>query len=151
VKLNLNQQQVPIINSYNTFKNPAYGGIFYLKPFVTLLLLFATATCFSQPKLEVTGAKKNFGFVTRGTVVKNEYDIINTGNQPLIITDAEVSCSCTTVDFPKQPVLPNQKAVIIISFNTTTVYGRQDRVVYINSNGQKSPVKLRYKGIVSNK
>ena len=106
---------------------------------------------FAQPRIKVTEAKKNFGFVKRGTLVKNEYEIINAGNQPLIITDAEVSCSCTTVDFPKQPVLPGQKVIVVVSFNTATVYGRQDRVVLIGSNDPKGPVKLRYKGNVSNK
>ena len=99
----------------------------------------------------VTDAKRNFGFVKRGEVIKNEFEISNTGNQPLIISGAEIACSCTTVDFPKQPLLPGQKAKVTVIFNTATVYGRQDRVVYLNSNDPKGPHKLRYKGIVSNK
>ena len=94
-------------------------------------------------------AKKNFGFVKRGEIIKNDYEICNTGTSPLIITDTEISCSCTTVDFPKQPILPGQKSKITLIFNTTTVYGRQDRIVYLNSNDPKSPHKLRYKGTVS--
>lgn len=140
-----------IINRTYTFKNPAHGGIFYLKALVISALLLVHAALLSQPRLEVADAKKNFGFVKRGTLVKSDYSITNTGSQPLIITDAEVSCSCTTVDFPKQPIPPNTTATITVSFNTATVYGRQDRVVYINSNDPKGPVKLRYKGIVSNK
>jgi hypothetical protein len=105
----------------------------------------------SQARLEVKDAKKNFGFVKRGEVIKNEYEINNTGNEPLLIHDAEISCSCTTVDFPKQPILPGQKVIVTVIFNTTTVYGRQDREVYLNSNDPKSPAKLRYKGVVTNK
>jgi hypothetical protein len=142
---------VQTIDKKYIVKDPAHGGIFYLKPLLTALVLIVSLTCFSQPKLKVSDAKKNFGFVKRGTLIKNEYEITNAGNQPLIITYAEVSCSCTTVDYPKQPVLPNNTATITVSFNTATVYGRQDRVVYISSNDPKGPVKLRYKGIVSNK
>lgn len=94
-------------------------------------------------------AKKNFGFVKRGTQVKNEFEITNTGNTPLLLTGVEIACSCTTVDFSKSPVLPGQKTIVTVNFNTTTVYGRQDRVVYINSNDPESPHKLRYKGTVS--
>ena len=105
----------------------------------------------SQPKLEILEAKKNFGFVKRGELIKNEYEISNTGNQPLIISNTEIPCSCTTVDFPTQPILPGQKTKVIVNFNTATVYGRQDRVVYLISNDPEGPHKLRYKGTVSNK
>lgn len=150
MKLNLNQLlPVRTTSNYITLKNPAVSGIFCFKPILVLLFAFSYFLNSAQPKLVATEAKKNFGFVKRGTLIKNEYEITNIGNQPLIITDAEVSCSCTTVDFPKQPLLPDQKAVITILFNTTTVYGRQDRVVSVISNDPKGPLKLRYKGNVS--
>jgi len=142
---------VQVINQYHIIKDPAHGGIFCFKNILAALLLVACSMGFAQPRIKVTEAKKNFGFVKRGTLVKNEYEIVNAGDQPLIITDAEVSCSCTTVDFPKQPVLPGQKVMVVVSFNTATVYGRQDRVVLVGSNDPKGPVKLRYKGNVSNK
>jgi len=135
------------------FKNPLgyTKGIFYLKTFLFILLSVVSLSSFSQAKMEITEAKKNFGFVKRGEIIRNEFEISNTGNSPLIITDIEISCSCTTAEFSKQPILPGQKSKIIIIFNTTTVYGRQDRIVYVNSNDPKGPYKLRYKGNVSNK
>lgn len=105
----------------------------------------------AQAKMEIKDAKKSFGFVKKGEIVKLEYDIINIGTEPLIITDAEVSCSCTTVDYPKQPIAPNQTAKVTVIFDTKTVYDRQDRVVLLKSNDPKSPDKIRYKGIVLRK
>lgn len=150
VKLKQNQQAVNKINFHNTLTNPKKQtlGISFFIAF--LFLLFCTKS-FSQAQIKVTDAKKNFGFVQRGTLVKNEFEITNTGNAPLIINDAEVSCSCTTVEFPKQPILPNQTVTVNVNFNTTSVYGRQDRVVIIHSNAQNGDAKLRYKGTVSNK
>lgn len=75
-----------------------------------------------------------------------EFHFTNTGNQPLIITDAKVECSCTTVEFPKQPVAPNQSGVVVVLFDTKTVYDRQDRIVELLSNAK--PVKIRFKGVV---
>lgn len=137
-----------IIFHNNTLTNPAtFRGISF---FIAFLFLFCAAS-FSQPQIKVKNDKKNFGFVQRGTLVKNEFEITNTGNAPLLINEAEVSCSCTTVDFPKQPILPNQTSTINVNFNTASVYGRQDRIVIIHSNAKNGDVKLRYKGIVSNK
>jgi LEA14-like dessication related protein len=106
---------------------------------------------YAQAKCEVKETKKNFGFVKRGELVLAEFEITNTGNQPLIITDVEVACSCTSADFPEQPILPNQQTKITVKFNTKSAYGRQDRSVHIISNDPRSPIKLRIKGIVSSK
>jgi len=105
----------------------------------------------AQAKLQIKDAKKNFGFVKKGEVVKVDYDITNAGTEPLIITGTEVSCSCTTVDYPKQPIAPGQSVKVIVSFDTKTVYDRQDRTVELISNDPKSPHKIRYKGVVLSK
>jgi len=137
-----------LTNKAHILKNPAYGGIFCLRLFLFSAMVLTNCLCFAQPKLNVSNSKKNFGFVKKGELVKIVYDISNDGNQPLLISDVEISCSCTTVDFPKQPILPNKKEKITVSFDTKTVYNRQDRVVYINSNDPNGPAKIRYKGVV---
>ena len=139
-------------NFHNTLTtNPAHGGISCFKPMLMVLMFLFFTKAFSQPQIKVGDAKKNFGFVKRGEVVRNEFEISNTGNAPLLINDAEVSCSCTAVDFPKQPILPNQTFTVIVNFNTASVYGRQDRIITLHSNAKNGDVQLRYKGIVSNK
>jgi hypothetical protein len=103
---------------------------------------------FAQAKLEIKDAKKNFGFVKKGEVVKVLYEISNAGNAPLILSDIEIGCSCTTAEYDKKPLLPAQTSTVTIIFDTKTVYDRQDRVVLLHSNDGKSPHKLRYKGVV---
>ncbi|MDX2172248.1 MAG: DUF1573 domain-containing protein [Bacteroidota bacterium] len=119
--------------------------------FIVIVLIFSFSSLFSQAKIEVDDAKKNFGFVKKGEVVKLEYTIRNVGNEPLLITSVEIGCSCTTVDYPKQPIPPNKSEKVIINFDTKTVYDRQDRVVFLKSNDQKGSIKLRYKGVVLSK
>lgn len=119
-----------------------------MKLLIVLLSFLSFYTAHSQAKMQVKDAKKNFGIVQKGDIVKVEYEITNTGKSPLIITDCEISCSCTTVDFPKQPIPPGQKAKVTIIFDTKTVYDRQDRTVNLISNDSSSPHKLRYKGVV---
>lgn len=140
-----------MVNPIQILSNPSAnnGGIFYSRPLLTVFFLLLGIAAFAQPHLQLTESKKNFGFVKRGTVVTTTFEITNTGTSPLLITEAEVACSCTSVDFPKQPVLPAQKIVVTITFNTTTVYGRQDRTVLLKSNDPKGPHKLRFKATVS--
>ena len=106
---------------------------------------------FTQPQLKFKDLKKNFGFVKKGEVVIIEFEFINSGNQPAIITEAKVECSCTSVEFPKQPIAPGQSEKIIVRFDTKTVYDRQDRIVEIISNCKNANQKIRFKGVVLNK
>lgn len=101
--------------------------------------------------MKFSDAKKNFGFVKKGEVVTLEYEFKNTGNAPLLINEASVECSCTTVNFPRQPVLPNTSEKIIVQFDTKSVYDRQDRTIEVVSNAKNSPQKIRFKGVVLNK
>lgn len=123
-----------------------------MKLFILILfIIISSVSIYAQAKIEVGDAKKSFGFVKKGEVVKLEYSIKNVGNDPLIITSVEIGCSCTTVDYPKQPIAPNKSEKVIITFDTKTVYDRQDRVVFLKSNDQKGSTKLRYKGVVLSK
>ena len=79
------------------------------------------------------------------------FDFKNAGNEPLIINDAKAECSCTTVNFPKQPIAPNQIGKIEVVFDTKSTYDRQDRIVEITSNAKKSLQKIRFKGVVLTK
>ncbi|MBC7696620.1 MAG: DUF1573 domain-containing protein [Burkholderiales bacterium] len=103
---------------------------------------------FAQPQLKFKDIKKNFGIVKKGEIVLVEFDFTNTGNQPAIISDAKVECSCTTVEYPKQPIAPGQSSKIMVKFDTKSVYDRQDRIVQIISNAKNSSQMIRFKGVV---
>ena len=111
-------------------------------------LFLLSLTLYAQPQLKFKDLKKNFGFVKKGEVVAIEFEVTNAGNQPAIITEAKAECSCTTVEFPKQPIAPNQSTKIIVKFDTKSVYDRQDRIVEIISNAKNSNQKIRFKGVV---
>lgn len=130
-------------NFYNRFKNPFRNGRVFC-----LGLFFLSLISYAQPQLKFTETKKSFGFVKKGEVITIEFEFTNTGNQPAIITEAKAECSCTVVEFPKQPIAPNQSAKVIVKFDTKTVYDRQDRIVEIISNAKNSNQKIRFKGVV---
>ena len=123
------------------FKNPSnFRGVFYF------ILFFITFLNSIQAQLNFKDAKKNFGFAKKGEVIKMIFDYTNIGNQPVFITNAEAECSCTTIEYSKKPIEPNQSGVITIFFDTKSVYDRQDRIVKIYSNFTTQ--KLRFKGVV---
>jgi hypothetical protein len=92
----------------------------------------------AQAKIKFTETKKDLGKVKKGDIVTAEYDFVNEGDQPLLITNYEVECSCTTAEFPKQPIAPGQSGKVTVKFDTKSAYDRQDRKVVIISNAKNS-------------
>lgn len=118
---------------------PQKRRIFYLQTFLILFLFFGCAfNTEAQAKIKFTETKKDLGKVKKGDVVSAEYEFKNEGDQPLIISNYEVECSCTTVDFPKQPIAPGQTSKLTVKFDTKSAYDRQDRKVGIVSNAKNS-------------
>ena len=92
--------------------------------------------------------KHNFGFMRQGEVVSHEFSFTNTGDAPLIISECEVACTCTTVDFPKEPVAPKATAKIKVTFDSKSAIDRQERDVIVKSNATNSPQTLTFKCVV---
>ena len=121
--------------------------------FCVITILLSAFTCFSQTgKADFKFEKKvhKFGKVNEGEVIRFSYAFINSGTEPLIITDIKVACTCTTFDYPKKPISPGETAEISVQFDTNKKIGYQDRTLEIFSNSLKSPEIIRFKGTVKN-
>jgi hypothetical protein len=114
-----------------------------MKKFLVLALLVGVGlTAFAQqtapnqngPVLTLEKKTHDFGTIAQGDVVEEVFHFTNTGNEPLIITDARGTCGCTTPKWSREPIPPGGKGEITIGFNSAGKSGRQDKVVTITSN-----------------
>lgn len=113
-----------------------------------LVLFFAFATpLFAQEASEkkdgavITFEKRthDFGDIYQGDRVEHTFYFTNTGNEPLIITNVQVSCGCTTPKgWPRDPIPPGGKGEITVSFNSVGKMGRQNKPVTLISNAINS-------------
>jgi Protein of unknown function (DUF1573) len=77
----------------------------------------------------------DFGEITQGDIVEHTFKFTNTGTEPLIITNVQVTCGCTLPkEWPRDPVAVGGKGEITISFNSTGKEGKQLKVITIVSN-----------------
>lgn len=127
------------LNIKNLKNPPQKRGIFYLKTFAILyFFLGITLNTYAQAKIKFTETKKDLGKVKKGDIVSADYEFKNEGDEPLLITDTKFDCSCTSVDFPKQPIAPGQSSKLTVKFDTKSAYDRQDRKIEIISNAKNS-------------
>ncbi len=84
-------------------------------------------------------ATHDFGEVAQGDKVEHTFRFKNTGNEPLIITNVQVTCGCTTPKgWARDPIGPGQSGELTIAFNTAGKFGKQNKVVTIVSNAINS-------------
>ena len=119
------------------------------KLLLLVLLLSGFSLRVSNPAMmKFDEVKYNFGFIHQGDIVSHEFIFTNTGDEPIIISGAEVTCHCTTVDFPKQPVPKNGKGIIKVTYDSKSAIDRQERTVTLKSNASNAPVVLTFKCVV---
>lgn len=77
-----------------------------------------------------------------------EFVFKNTGNAPLLISNAKGSCGCTVPEWPKEPIAPGAEGKIKVKYDTKRV-GPFGKSVTLQSNATNEPVKtIRIKGTV---
>jgi hypothetical protein len=85
----------------------------------------------------ITWEKKthDFGTIVQGDKVEHSFYFTNAGNEPLIITNVQVSCDCTTPKgWPRDPIPPGARGEITVSFNSAGKSGMQNKPVTLVTN-----------------
>ncbi|HRY98166.1 MAG TPA: DUF1573 domain-containing protein [Bacteroidales bacterium] len=97
-----------------------------------LFILFSALTLLGQPRTPAPQPasapapvfgwdqeEKDFGTINMGVPVKAEFTFRNTGKAPLVIKDVRKSCGCTTVSFPREPILPGRSGTISAEYDAS--------------------------------
>ncbi len=123
--------------------------------------IFLLASLFSTFYINAQSIKKYpiLSFKTKvidyGTIVQNSngtryFEITNTGSAPLIITSTQSSCGCSVPTPPKEPIMPNQKAKIKVTYDTNRL-GTFSKSVTIFSNAKRQKTIVFIQGKVLSK
>ena len=93
---------------------------------------------------------KKFPPTEEGVELSHEWAFTNTGDQPLIITNYKVACTCTQVEYPKEPIPPGESGVIKMTFDSEGKMGWQYRTIQLFANTKKSPIEVEFRVKVLN-
>ncbi len=97
--------------------------------------LFAQDANISGPIISWEETSFDFGDIPQGQKIEHTFSFTNSGTEPLIITNVEVTCGCTTPKgWPRDPIMPGGKSQLTVSFDSTGRIGRQNKVVTVTSN-----------------
>ncbi len=105
----------------------------------------------AQGKTEFAKDQYDFGNVVEGTMATHEFTFKNTGDQPVVISNVQASCGCTTPDWTKTPVLPGKTGIIKAMYSSAGRPGVFTKTVTVTSNAAEGSKVLTIKGTVLTK
>ena len=124
-----------------------------MKTKLTSLFLFAAflfvgkISAFAQ---DIKFEKKDidYGSIEKGANGVREFKFTNTGSAPLIISNAQGSCGCTVPTWPKETIMPGEKGVISVKYDTQRV-GAFTKYVTLTTNAtSETTIQLKIFGEV---
>ena len=117
--------------------------------FMLVAAVTLTVTLFGQVVEKVSGpviawekSTHDFGDMAQGDKVEHSFKFSNAGNEPLVITNVEVTCGCTLPkSWSRDPIMPGGRGEIVVAFNSAGKLGKQNKVVTVVSNAANSDSK----------
>lgn len=98
-------------------------------------------------KFKFDKKEHNFGTIKVGTKVEHDFHFTNNGKVPLVITGANSTCGCTIPEFSKEPIPPNGRGKVKVTFDSTGKIGMQDKHVTITANTYPKNTVIHMKGL----
>ena len=95
------------------------------------------------------GTVWNFGEINQGESPEFTFLFKNSGNEPMIISNAKGSCGCTVPVWPKEPIAPGDTGEISVKFNSKNKQGSQNKTVTLTANTTPPTTKLRVTGQIN--
>ncbi len=90
----------------------------------------------------------DFGELIEGDKYEYVFNVKNLGSTPLILQNVKASCGCTTPEWTKEPVMPNESTDIKVIYNTKNRMGAFNKAITITSNAIEPTKRLYIKGTV---
>jgi len=81
------------------------------------VVLNAQTTASPEEVISVKETEFNFGTIPQGKPVYHFFEVINTGKDPMVISNVQTSCGCTTPEWSKEPIAPGGTSKVRVGYN----------------------------------
>ncbi|MCB7480987.1 DUF1573 domain-containing protein [Christiangramia sediminis] len=100
------------------------------------------------PEITFEETEFDFGNIAKGTNVEHVFKFTNTGDAPLVITNAASSCGCTVPTYPKnETIAPGETGEMLVKFNGSG-NGQVTKTVTVSANTESGKEQIKIKAFV---
>ncbi len=103
------------------------------------------------PVFEFETDNHEFGIITEGEKVSYTFKFKNTGNAPLVISNASASCGCTVPEYTKTPVAPGEEGEVNVTFDSSGKSGMTTKSVTLIANTEPNTKVLKVSADIQSK
>ena len=103
------------------------------------------------PVMTFDEREHDFGTISEGETVEHTFTFTNTGNAPLVVTNAKGSCGCTVPTWSKEPIAPGESGTMVVKFNSNGKPNQQIKTVNITANTEAGKELIKIKAFVTPK
>lgn len=100
-----------------------------------------------NPVMTFETTEIDYGVIEQNAEPYRQFHFTNTGDAPLVITNAKGSCGCTVPEWSKEPVAPGESSVIKVRYATNRI-GKFQKTVTLTTNDTEGQHVLKIKGEV---
>jgi len=101
----------------------------------------------ARPIMDLETTEIDYGVIQQHADPYREFKFTNTGNAPLIISNAKGSCGCTVPEWSKEPIGPGESSIIKVRYATNRL-GKFTKTVTLTTNEDENTHVLKIKGEV---
>jgi hypothetical protein len=113
------------------------------------IIICATAAMGGEEYAQATFLKQShdFGYIKEAKgPVSCTFELVNTGNKPLIIVEVTASCGCTRPQYSTKPIKPGKKSKIKVTYSPIGRPGAFRKTIKVKTNGREKHTTLTIEG-----
>ncbi len=102
-----------------------------------------------KTNIKFTEMEHDFGTIEQNSRNPKTFTFTNTGENPLIISDAKGSCGCTVPNYPREPIAPGETGEIEVVYSPGSQKNQQTKSITITANTEPATTVLRISATVN--
>jgi hypothetical protein len=84
---------------------------------IAIAVVLNAQTTITEEVLSVKEVAFDFGTIPQGKPVYHFFEVTNTGKDPMVISNVQTSCGCTTPEWSKEPIAAGGTAKVRVGYN----------------------------------
>jgi hypothetical protein len=96
----------------------------------------------SDLSMKFKNEEHSFGNVPEGPSVSYDFEFVNISKEPIVLSNVQASCGCTTPTWPKEPIAPGKTSKITATYSTQGRPGPFTKTITVTSNVGSKVLKI---------
>jgi len=103
----------------------------------------AQSNLVKEDKLKIKETEFDFGKIAQGKPVTHIFEVVNIGNELLILENVQASCGCTTPEWSNEPIAPGATQQIKVGYNAATEGPFEKSITVFYNKGQMKTILIK--------